>query len=695
MVNLFRELKRRKVVQVAAAYAITAWLIIQVIVSIEAPLGLPDWVDTLVIVMLAVGFPIALILSWAYDFTSEGIQPARETETAPQRINASALPFSLALQIVILLAVGFLLFDQYYSGSPRPSGDIGINQEIRSRVVSRFPLDVELETGVIGNDLLAISPLGDRFVYRGSAGLVIRELQTLEPRLLLEDGESQSRSSPAFAPGGEELVYWERNSGELKRLAVTGGAPVTVAREVTYPFGVSWSPDDSIFFGQPDGVYRVQNGRAESKTLLVPNPVGMQVYGPQLLPDGETLLYSVSELGTWDSGQVIALNLSSGDQSVLLQGGNRARYISAGYLVYAIAHDLFGVRFDPATLAVSGEPRLLVEQVERGLSRWQTGAAHFDVSDNGTLVYLKQNLQSDRAVVWIDRNGREEAVGILPRQYTHPRISPDGSKLVLNESEPDNRVWVWDFARETQTRLALGDFGGDWPQWTSDGSRIAYHPSTGEKIDWQTFNNVGNPQTLASGENLNFGAWHPEDFSPSGDSLVFHGRATPSSGWDLGVVHLGDASRVSWLTDEPLNQWRADISPDGRWLAYSSDETGRSEVQVRPFPNFDDGRWIVSTRGGTYPRWSADGSELFFLEPGDPPRMVSVQVTSEESEFNFGELKPLMEWPYFNSFDVSRDGERFLALKPLANGNDTTGDQIVVVQNWFDEILSDEQSRTR
>jgi serine/threonine-protein kinase len=259
---------------------------------------------------------------------------------------------------------------------------------------------------------------------------------------------------------------------------------------------------------------------------------------------------------------------------------------------------------------------------------------------------------------------------------------------VINVFNADNDILIWDFAGETRTRLALGRSGGDWPVWTPDGERIAYHPSIGPVIDWRSSNNIGSAERLASGGEGALDPFHPEVFSPSGAELVFHGRATSASGNDIGVVTLDGSAEPVWLLRGTSNESSADISPNGRWLAYHSDESGRNEIYVRPFPNVDDNRWQISNRGGLHARWSRDGRELFFLEPGSPGRIIAVDVTLSNTDFSFGERHPIIDWPYVISFDrpydVSLDGKQFLALKTV--GNEGVTPKIIIVQNWFDEL---------
>ncbi len=370
-------------------------------------------------------------------------------------------------------------------------------------------------------------------------------------------------------------------------------------------------------------------------------------------------------------------------------GGTSMRYLPTGHLIYAYGEQLFGVAFDLGTLSVLGNAVPLVDGVMRESQVWQSGVAHYDVSANGTLIYARLELAGSRIPVWVDRTGREMPVDFEPGLYGLPRVSPDGTRLAFNDAGEGNPIWIWDIAADTRTRLALGPNGGDWPVWTPDGLRIAYHPGAGQLIDWQAANNIGGPSRVTTGASPESGAFHPEGFSPSGAELLFYGRGGSGTGIDIGLVSVGAGADPVWLLQGPSNEAASDISPDGRWIVYQSDESGRDEVYVRPFPNVDEDRRQVSNAGGTQPLWSPDGRELFYVEPGTPPRLMTVSVEPGSASFEFTDRSALMDWPYVGSrlgrnYDVTVDGTRFIAIRDLSE--ESTDPGIIVVENWFEEV---------
>jgi serine/threonine-protein kinase len=684
--SILGELKRRKVVQVAAVYAVVAWLLVQIVTAIEEPLALPGWVDTFIIVCLGIGFPIAIILSWAFDVTPEGIKVTGKAEPGAPASPPAAPAITYVMQGLVLLAVSFLLIDQYVLNEARrsPGAD-----ESGSTGVTRFNIDIplgDLDSQWLRGLILTISPDGRQIVFSKPDGLFVREMTELEPRLIVDSG---GLNFIMPSPDGQAVAYWDNAARQIKRVATSGGAPAVIGGiDVRSPYGASWGADETILLAAPDGIYRVPANGEATPELVVATAAGKQAYGPTLLPDGDSILFSVANLGDWDGGEIVIESISTHDRKVLLVGGSNARYLPTGHLIYALDRQLFAVPFDLDSLSASGEAIPVIDGVLRGDRVWQTGVAQFDISSNGTLVYVSAQRNRLRSLVWVDRNGQEEQTEAEPGDFASPRISPQQTHVLLRQAYPENTILVWDIENESMTHLTLGQNGGDSALWMPDGERIVYHPGTGPIIDWRTSNNIGDPERLVTGGAGALDPFHPEAISPSGANLFFGGRATPATQWDIGMIALDGRSEVQWLVRGPAFEANPEISPDGRWLVYESNESGRDEIYVRPFPNVDDGRWQISNRGGSNPRWSPGGDELFYIEPGQADRMMAVDVDMSVSEFSFGDRKTILDWPYATgssrNYDVSKDGQRFLAFKSLIDEEVTP--QIVVIQNWFDEL---------
>jgi eukaryotic-like serine/threonine-protein kinase len=394
---------------------------------------------------------------------------------------------------------------------------------------------------------------------------------------------------------------------------------------------------------------------------------------------------------------------------VVLERGTDARYVSTGHLVYALGSTLLGAPFDVATLAVTGGPVPLVEAVARAPSRGPgvgvvTGAAHFAMSSNGALIYVPTDAvrgvpQARRTLVWVDREGREASLKTPPRAYVYPRLSPDGTRVALDIRDQENDIWIWDLARETLTRLTFGPALEFFGIWTPDAQAVIF--SSGEfggnlgsrSLFRRAADGAGTVEQLMQGT----GGLRPFAVTPNGMGLIFREGQQSAGGTegagDLMLLPLVGDRRPQPLLQTPYDELNAEPSPDGRWLAYESNESGPYEIYVRPFPNVTAGRWQVSTSGGTRPLWARNGHELFYESMG---ALMRVPVTTG-STFAAGTPSRLFDAPYFfgplvvgrgRTYDVSPDGRRFLMIKEGSAATDEPAPsaRLVLVQHWFEEL---------
>jgi serine/threonine-protein kinase len=536
---------------------------------------------------------------------------------------------------------------------------------------------------------LTISPDGRRIVF-GTSGtgdayqLNVRALDQLEAQRL--EGLESPRS-PFMSPDGNWVGFFGEPN-VLKKVTVNGGPAVTICKISGGPRGASWGPDNTIVFATNDpstGLVRVSAGGGEAEVLTTPDAQkGEDHYWPEVLPGGKAVLFTIfSTAGAFQNAQIAVLDLQTGAQKVLVRGGSYPRYAPTGHIVYGIAGTLRAVAFDLDRLEVRSDP---VSVLQRVLTK-ASGAASFSVAQDGSLVYVAADVEGSapRTLVWVDRQGREEAINAPPRAYLSPRISPDGTRVAVDAYDQAQDIWIWELRRQTLTRFTFDPAADTLPVWTPDGRRLAFaSPRNGPvNLFWQAADGTGPVERLAQSPNPQF----PTSISPDGTRLLFW-EDTTDTGFDLGILPLAGERRATPLVQTPLSELFGEISPDGRWVAYESDESGRIEIYVRPFPEVDGGRWQVSTGGGAGPLWARSGRELFYWV--GPGRMMAAPIQPGPT-FVAANPRVVFEGRYVGGFgrnyDVSPDGQRFLMIKDARPADERAApQQLVVVLNWLEEL---------
>ena len=574
--------------------------------------------------------------------------------------------------------------------------------------VSRFTIDMPSEAPVVTNygwRAVTISPDGSRIAYTSNAGgtrrIYVRPLDQLEATVLR--GTEDNGTAPFFSPDGESIGFTGEDGRTLKRVSAFGGPPVTIATFNAQPYGMEWTSDDTILFsfdfGRP-GLFQIPavGGEVDQLTTVDEEANEQQHERATLLPDRDTVLFTIVYAS--EEPRLARLSLRSREVTRLPITGSDPIYSPTGHIVYVVSDGTVrAVGFDLDRLELtSTNPTPVLENVNSGFAG-TTG--NFGLAANGSLVYLTGDPQAAfLTLVWVDREGREEEVPIQTGSYLNPRISPDGSRVALDDRNEGWDTWIWDFTSETRTHLTVGERGGLYPTWTPNGERIAYYNRAGD-IDWKAANNTGSPERLAEspGDQGSDGV-HPQFFTPTGAELVFQEQDNPETGHNLGMIAVEDAAEPIWLLREPFNERNAELSPNGRWLAYESDESGQYEIYVRPFPNVDDDRVLVSNASGVEPLWSRDGRELFYIVTagaGGVPMLMVVTLEEVGTDLTVDARRPLIAWPYRanvgnlrfgRNYDVSLDGRRFLAIKDEAIAGDSAApsSQIIVVLNWLEEL---------
>jgi serine/threonine-protein kinase len=542
---------------------------------------------------------------------------------------------------------------------------------------------------------LAVTRDGSRVVYRGNGQILVRALDQLEPARLAGAGNS---TSLFVSPDGQWVGFFD--NGAIKKVAITGGPPVTVANveNAGGGRGATWGEDDTIVFATAypnSGLLRVSAAGGNPTVLTMPNrEKGERNHlWPEFLPGRQAVLFTIMPAsGTVEDRQVAVLDLRSGTQKVLI-GGSNAHYVPSGHLVYSVAGTLRAIAFDPERLEVRGTAVPVIPQLFTGL----TGIAEFDIAANGTLVYMAGGITSSqvrRTLVWVNRQGRPVPLRLPERAYLYPRVSPDGTRVAISINDQQVDIWVLDIARETLTRMTFTPDTDQYPAWTPDGRSLLFASGgvvgsgAGINVFRQAADGSGSPEQLTRSAD----GFVPYSVAPDSSRVVLRaGTAT----YDLAVMLLGEGHRTEPLIRTPYSELNAEISPDGRWLAYESNESGEREIYVRPFPNVDGGRWQVSTAGGTRPLWARSGRELFYLAiSGTDATVMSVPV-ERSAGWSAGTPAKLFSGRFYftsqgpgegRTYDVSPDGQRFLMIQ------DRQPDPVEAAQNFtfvehFDEEL--------
>jgi Tol biopolymer transport system component len=576
----------------------------------------------------------------------------------------------LGLVAVVAAVVGGLAVWNLKPSPPRPV----------TRSVINLPPGQQLAGMDIGPSL-AISPDGTRLAYvarqAGTQQLYVRAMDSLEAKTI---PGTEGATNPFFSPDGQWLGFFANR--KLKKVSLNGGAPLALAN-APFDGGAAWGSQASIAFS-PSNASALQQvsdagGALQPLTRLAKGDGSHR--WPDFLPGGKAVLFGSGTAGAlFVSAQVGVLSITTGERKDLIQGGMYPRYAPTGHLVYAQSGVLMAAPFDPQRQTVTGTG----SPVEEGVMQSPTnGHAQYSFSATGALVYVPGGVQATQLrMVWVSRNGAEQPLAAPANSYLNPRVSPDGRHVAVGITSQESQIWQYDISRETLTRFTFEGTVNGYPAWTPDGKRMAFISNKEGPLNifWQLADGSGGLERLTTSDDVQT----PNSWSPDGKLLAFN-ELTPSTGIVVSVLRLSDRKAQPILQTQ-FNESAPRFSPDGRWLAYVSDESGRYEIYVQPYPG-PGGKWQISTDGGTEPVWNPNGRELFYRS-GD--KMMAVDIATQPS-FIVGKPLMLFEGQYrptpvtFPNYDVSPDGQRFLMLKPSEQAQ-TAPTQINVVLNWFEEL---------
>jgi serine/threonine-protein kinase len=498
---------------------------------------------------------------------------------------------------------------------------------------------------------------------------------------------TEDASTPIFSPDGKWIAFLAGN--KLKKVSVEGGNPVTLCDADGNNRGASWGTDDRIVFAPHYTLPLMQvSGAGGDPTPLteIDRERGERTHRwPYAVPGEDLVLFTVGTMDSpesYDRARIDAIRPSTGEQRTVLEGASMAWYVPTGHLLFGREGFLFAVPFDVDTLEVQGSPVPVVENV---MGMRSSGVIHAGIARNGLLAYIAGKARSRQSrLTWRYFDGRSEPIPAPVAGYINPRFSPDGRQIAVGiEGATTFDIWTYHLEQQRPTRLT---FEGDniRPIWSPDGKRIAFASVRDDaltSIYVKAADGSGKAELLYSSEHLpKSGGANPCGWSPDGTSLVVEFLNENST--NLMALFVDDA-KEQVLVETPAAEQLASLSPDGRWLAYVSDEAGLAQIFVRAYPG-QGGKWQISTDGGFAPRWSPDGKQLFFRWDR---KLWSVQVDSGADSFRasrprliFDDLPPVN---VDGNYDVL-DSERLLIVEPAGDDVEPVG--VTVVVNWMDDL---------
>jgi len=600
-----------------------------------------------------------------------------------------ALPWSLAAAALVALAVVLATF----GGSRRAE---------RAATPIRVKADIggDLTLDVSQGPAMALSPDGTLMVLVAQkpgepTRLHVRQLSQLQSMALAGTDEARA---PFFSPDGQWIGFFA--GGKLKKVSVTGGAPVTLC-DAPNSRGGTWGPDGTIVFlplpGGSVSLQRVPAGGGTPETFLPVREGEVSRRWPQILPNGKALIYTTTRTaGSYDDGTIVAQPLPMGEARTVVRGGYFGRYLSSGHLVYVHQGTLFAVAMDAERLETRGQPIPVIDHLAASSG---LGFGQFAASNDGTIAYRSGDADAGAAaILWGDRSGKTSMLRAAAADWSNLRFSPDGQRVALDIYDGSkNDIYVYEWSRDTLTRLTLDASDNQKPAWTPDGRRIVFRSNRDGvgNVYWQRADGGGNVERLTDSTALHMpGSWHP-----SGKYLAF--TSASAGGADVMILPMEGDERSGWKPGAPYVFVKGPpgasdpaFSPDGRWIAYFSLGPAAPEVFVQPFPG-PGGKRQISNGGGVHPTWSRTGRELLFEALDQRIMVASYSVDGDafiaDKPRRWSDARVNVRPRGFVSvpgrpYDLHPDGTRIAgAIAPPAQGEERP-DHVVLVFNFLDEL---------
>ncbi len=585
------------------------------------------------------------------------------------------------LSLLLLAALGWLMFGDRGSTSAETSRSR--DDVVRFRITEPA---ANLAYGAFNQSLLAISPDGRHVVYLATIDdtprLMLRSISELDARPI---PESELATDPFFSADGQSIGFFSEVGGALKTASLKSLLPTELA-PIGNPRGGSWGDDGTIVYAPSfaTGLMRFDLDTGESTQLTEPIEEDLERSHrwPHVLPGSRSALFTVitAQIASIDEAHLEAVDLESGERRTVLRNTSYARFLPPDRLLFMRSSHLLSVRFDPVTLETSGQPEVLLRDIA---SMPLSGAAAYDVSASGSLVYARGGPLTYRNRIWrYDRDGRGEPVSQRLEPFQSLRLSPDGRSLAVGIDSVNQAIWVLDLERDSILRITHA-WGHNDPVWLpSQKALIATSGRRGTRnVHLAPVDGSGNSTPLTDGGLRKFGG----TLTPDGKRLLFM-RIGPAGNSDLWWQPV-EGGPAEPLLETPFDETWPEISPDGQWIAYSSDESGRQEIYIVGIDGRSD-KTRVSRSGGAFPRWTRDARSLLYIEPGPPAWLARVPVARSDG-LEIGRSERLLELQDSEvgprMFDTTPDGGFFLLRDETP---DSSSIPLIVVRNWAAELES-------
>jgi len=689
LVQFWNELKRRRVIHVTIVYSTAGFIIIELVNNVTEPLNLPGWTPTFVIILLLIGFPLALIFSWIFDITPEGLEKTKpETEIKEEAVATdlahrkktrnwgSVINWSL-MGLLVLMVATYIIIRYSKTTEPLP--------------VQRFIYNIP-QGKLLGSSressVVTISPDGSKLVYVSHSGdtssLVLRNLDQFEAHII---PGTEGAASPFFSPDGIWVGYFA--GGNLMKVSLLGGAPLTIC-EARTGFDGCWGEDHAIIYadGYNRGLMRVLESGGDpeqitSSLTYTKEESDQQHTHPQILPGGNVILYTV--VNNSQDLSIAAYSIETGKKWNLIEHGSNGIYVRSGHLVYAWKGDVMAAPFNLKQMKVTGDPVSVLEGVM--MDAWSF--AQISISEEGSLVYVPGNIMEQNSKpVLADGQGEIRTLDLPAGRYQSPRFSPDGERFLITKLEEKANTWIYDMERGTFHRFTEKEYETFWAIWTPDSKGIVFNSNLygGPALNlFHQLTNSTDPPVRLTTSNFH---QLPKSWSVDGRSLIFTEGIHPDRGADINLLQMEGDTVSQPFINTSFNETQPTISPDGRWLAYVSDHQGREEVFVCSFPGRQE-MTQVSIQGGVEPVWAPDGKEIYYRDvTGDHVMAVPMNLTSglqlgKPSILLEGEFKQ-STGPWGRNYDITPDGQWFLMINE--GENESAATHIHIVLNWFEDL---------